>query len=176
LSRIAASLGSDVPFFLHGASSICRGRGEIVRPISRPKPRWVVLILPGFSVSTPAAYRKFDEMWASAADCAVAASAIATEPDWQAWAELSAGPLLARFINDLEAPSFALCPQLAQLRAVVEQTLGRPVMMSGSGSSLFTLFDQEPEALLAAERINECHRVRAIATELAPQVKDDLRV
>src|SRR5689334_13715066 len=40
LSAFAARFGSDLPFFFHGPSSVCRGRGEIVRPIARPAARW----------------------------------------------------------------------------------------------------------------------------------------
>src|SRR5262249_34945189 len=85
LANIAASLGSDVPFFLHGPSSVCTGRGEIVRPIQRPKPRWAVLILPPYALSTQSVYRKFDEL-----RCGERRS-IEIEPPWQQWAELSAG-------------------------------------------------------------------------------------
>jgi 4-diphosphocytidyl-2-C-methyl-D-erythritol kinase len=170
LAQIASTLGSDVPFFLSGPSSVCSGRGEIVQPIARPRPRWAVLILPDYAISTPAVYRKFDEM--RLADRA----AIERQPDWQQWAELSAGPLLARLANDLEPPAFALCPELARLRPQIEQSIGRPVRMSGSGSSLFTLFDENAEALSNAARIEEQHGVRTLTTELAPPaIEDDLK-
>ncbi|HMB95801.1 MAG TPA: 4-(cytidine 5'-diphospho)-2-C-methyl-D-erythritol kinase, partial [Tepidisphaeraceae bacterium] len=130
LSSIAANLGSDVPFFLHGPSSVCTGRGEIVRPISRPKPRAAVLILCSYAIATPAVYRKFDEM--RLGDRA----AIDREPDWQEWTDFSAGPLLQKLANDLEPPAMAICPQLAKLRGEIENLLDRPVRMSGSGSSL----------------------------------------
>jgi 4-diphosphocytidyl-2-C-methyl-D-erythritol kinase len=170
LVRIAADLGSDVPFFLHGPSSVCTGRGEMVRPIARPKPRWAVLILPRYGISTQAVYGRYDEMGAAHQE------AIETKPDWQQWADLSAGPLLARLVNDLEPPAFALCPQLAELRSDIEQAIGRPVRMSGSGSSLFTIFDENDEALSAAARIEQKYGVRAIATQLAPQqIDDDLK-
>jgi len=168
LSGIAASLGSDVPFFLHGPSSVCSGRGEIVQPIAAPKPRWVVLILPDFAISTPAVYRRFDEMGLGDE------SSIRTPPQWQQWADLSAGPLLSRLVNDLEAPAFAICPQLRELHETLEKALGRTIRMSGSGSSLFTLFDEETEAKAAAARIEECCGVLALVTELAPIINDDL--
>jgi 4-diphosphocytidyl-2C-methyl-D-erythritol kinase len=46
--------------------------------------------------------------------------------------------------------------------------------MSGSGSSLFTLFDEREEAIDAAQRIVAAYGVRAIAVELAPMIEDDL--
>jgi 4-diphosphocytidyl-2-C-methyl-D-erythritol kinase len=168
LSGIAATLGSDVPFFLHGPSSVCTSRGEVVMPIRRPKPKWAVLIFPRFAVSTPAAYRVFDEMGLGDPD------SIRTPPDWQQWADLSAGPLLSRLVNDLEAPAFAMCPELASLRLTLEKSLGRTVRMSGSGSTLFTLFDDFAEAESAVARIHECCGLSALATELAPTICDDL--
>jgi 4-diphosphocytidyl-2-C-methyl-D-erythritol kinase len=169
LARLSAALGSDVPFFLFGPSSVCTGRGEIVHPIARPRPRWVVLILPGYAISTPAVYRKFDEMRLGDRD------AIERQPDWKQWADLSAGPLLSRLVNDLEPPAMALCPELAKLRSDIEASIARPVRMSGSGSSLFTLFDENDEALSAAARIEEQYQVRTLATELAPpRIEDDL--
>src|SRR2546430_3028541 len=62
LAPLAAQLGSDVPFFLHGPSSICMGRGEIVHPIARPAPRWAVLMLPEIAMSTPRVYQVFDSL------------------------------------------------------------------------------------------------------------------
>src|SRR5581483_10323700 len=107
-----------------------------------------------YAVSTPAVYRKFDEMRLGTRD------AIERQPEWQQWTDLSAGPLLSRLVNDLEAPAFALCPQLDLLRRQIEESIARPVRMSGSGSSLFSLFDEKPEALWAVERIKGRRGVR----------------
>ena len=62
LAESASQLGSDVPFFLHGPSSICQGRGEIVHPIARPRPRWAVLVLPEIAMPTPRVYQVFDSL------------------------------------------------------------------------------------------------------------------
>lgn len=168
LSGIAASLGSDVPFFLHASSAVCTSRGEIVRPIEKPRPKWVLLILPDFPISTPAAFRQFDQMRLGDS------SSITKQPDWQQWADLSAGPLLAGLVNDLEAPAFALCPQLQSLHAEIQNQLSRIVRMSGSGSSLFSLYDDFAEAKSAAAHIEQCCGVKALVTALCPQIKDDL--
>jgi 4-diphosphocytidyl-2-C-methyl-D-erythritol kinase len=169
LSRIAADLGSDVPFFLQGPSSVCTGRGEIIRKISPPRPRAAVLILCNQAIATPAVYRKFDDMHLGDR------AAIEHEPTWQDWADLSAGPLLQKLINDLEPPAMALCPQLAKLRDEIENLLDRPVRMSGSGSSLFTLFDEMPEAQAAVDRIGTRQDARALAVGIAPVLDDDLK-
>src|SRR5688500_8405446 len=62
MNDLAATIGSDVPFFLHGPSSVCTGRGETVRPTRPPAARWAVLVLPGIAMATAAVYAKFDEM------------------------------------------------------------------------------------------------------------------
>ena len=140
LPQIAMSLGSDVAFFLHGPSSVCAGVGEQVRPIDPPACGWALLILPPFGMPTPAVYRKFDEMKLGRRE------SIDVEPDWSALTQLSAERLLPHLVNDLEPPAFALNPELRRLRDNWEQRLGRPVRMSGSGSTLFTLYDTLDEA------------------------------
>jgi 4-diphosphocytidyl-2C-methyl-D-erythritol kinase len=118
---------------------------------------------------TAAVYRRFDEMGLGFdAD-------IANEPNWDEWSSLPAKDLLVRLVNDLEAPAFELRPDLAALRAEAESKLQRPVRMSGSGSSLFTLFDEDAhEAESAAAGISARLGVNAVAVEMTPAVPDDL--
>jgi 4-diphosphocytidyl-2-C-methyl-D-erythritol kinase len=135
LARIGAALGSDVPFFFYGPSSVCTGRGERVVPIAKPRPRFAVLVFPDLAMSTPAVYREFDRMKLGSA------AAIEGQPDWRRWTSLPARELLPLLVNDLEAPAFVLSPELRELRERIQQIVGRTVRMSGSGSTLFTLSD-----------------------------------
>jgi 4-diphosphocytidyl-2-C-methyl-D-erythritol kinase len=163
LSPIAATLGSDVPFFLHGPSSICQGRGERVTPIPAPAPKFAVLFFPDLSMSTPAVYRKFDELnLGSDRD-------IHNHFDWTQWSRLPAAELLKKLINDLESPAFSLCPQLAKLREQIEDQISQTVRMSGSGSTLFTLADDQSYAnqILAQTKMAP---IRTQAFALAPPV------
>lgn len=158
LSDFASRFGSDISFFLNGPSAVCTGRGEIVRPIASPRPTWALLVLPEISMPTPAVYRRFDEMKLG--------SDVHDEPDWQEWTGLSAEALLPRLVNDLEAPAFSISPELGRLRVEIEQIVGRPVRMSGSGSTLFTLFDDERSAAKAAEMVVNQRGVRAVAVRV----------
>ena len=99
---------------------------------------------------------------------------VTDEPDWRAWAGLGARELLPKLVNDLEPAAFSIRPELDELRLSVERSLGRTVRMSGSGSSLFTLFDEEKEAREAAVQIQVSSRVRVEVAELAPALNDDL--
>lgn len=168
LEAVAARLGSDLSFFFHHPSALCRGRGELVEPIAPPLPRWVLLVMPGIHMPTPAVYRKFDELGLGEED--VERESI----DWKQWCREDSVRLLGRLRNDLEEPAFSLDPRLGDLRKEVEQLLSRTVRMSGSGSSLFTLFDREEEAQIAAETVSGRLKIRAICVELAPIIRDDL--
>jgi 4-diphosphocytidyl-2-C-methyl-D-erythritol kinase len=161
LARIGASLGSDVPFFFHGPSSVCTGRGENVRPIRAAKPRFAVLVFPDLAMSTPAVYRQFDQMKLGSI------GAIEEQPDWQRWTSLTALELLPLLVNDLEVPAFMLSPQLRELRQRIETTIGRIVRMSGSGSTLFTLADHRAEADEAAAAVSRAG-VKCEVFELGP--------
>ena len=170
LAELSARCGSDLPFFFHGGSSICTGRGEFVKPTPPPAVRWGVLVLPKIAMPTPAVYRKFDEL--KLGDDAPLNDSI----DWIACAKLPSEPLLAMLVNDLEKSAFALCPALGNLRRDIELQLSRPVRMSGSGSSLFSLFDTRDEAQRAALDIAATHKIESLAIELASVIDDDLNV
>lgn len=60
LHRIAASLGSDVPFFLVGGTAAARGRGESLTPLPDIPPFWLVVVKPEENVSTAWAYGELD--------------------------------------------------------------------------------------------------------------------
>jgi 4-diphosphocytidyl-2-C-methyl-D-erythritol kinase len=161
LAAVAARLGSDVPFFLHAPSAVCTGVGETVRTTPVPAARWALLILPPMSMPTPKVYQRFDQMKLPDA------RSIEREPDFAAWAILPALQLLPLLVNDLEQAAFDLNPRLSELRKQWQSQLGQPVRMSGSGSTLFTLYDTRAQARAAAK---EGSRV----VELAPDFSDDL--
>jgi 4-diphosphocytidyl-2-C-methyl-D-erythritol kinase len=165
LSAFAARFGSDVPFFFHGPSSACRGRGEFVRPVPAPKAAWALLAMPPFGLATRDVYGRFDETGLGDDD----ALAEAREPDWDEWSRLGARDLLARVGNDLEPAAFSLSPPLAALREALERRLGRPVRMSGSGSTLFTLYDaaEEADAKAAAGEVSDADGTRAEVVSVA---------
>jgi 4-diphosphocytidyl-2-C-methyl-D-erythritol kinase len=182
LHELAQRLGSDVPFFLHGASSVCTGTGEAVRPIGKPAAKWALLILPPFPMPTADVYRRFDDMKLGRA------ANIQDTIDWRHWTQLPAQSLLPLLVNDLEAPAFDLNPDLEKLRRHWEERLWRPVRMSGSGSTLFTLFDEKHDAeaaesasfsgpawLQRASSSRGALALTTLAAPLAPDFADDLR-
>jgi 4-diphosphocytidyl-2-C-methyl-D-erythritol kinase len=157
VARMAARVGADVPFFLrHQLDGItdatCTGRGDIVQPFTAGRRHAVLLILPELHGSTPAVYARFDELPAPPED---------DSPDFAAWSHLPALELLPRLRNDLEAAAFSLHPELGRLREHMEKRLARPVRMTGSGSALFTLYDDRADA--AAQATDQVEQFEQLA-------------
>lgn len=130
LQQLALSLGSDCPFFLYNKPCLGTGRGEQLHPISLPlKNHSWVLVNPGIHVSTAAAF-----------------AAITPQEPAESLGELIQLPPAqwqGRVINDFEMPVFALHPEIA---AIKEKLLSAGAVfssMSGTGSTVFGLFDQK---------------------------------
>jgi 4-diphosphocytidyl-2-C-methyl-D-erythritol kinase len=138
LIELAASLGSDIPFFLMPGAVRCTGRGEILEPVASPPALPVVLLKPSFGVATPDAYKRWKD--------AQPLSGINYDPQPFAWGEL---------VNDLEKPVFMKHLFLAEVK---QWLLDRPettgALMSGSGSTMFAVLKDpaEADALIAAAR------------------------
>ena len=125
LTRLAAELGSDVPFFLAQSAARCRGRGEIVEPIALTRRLRLLLLKPGFGVPTPWAYGR----WKDAQEI----------PGIDYTEQMFEG---MRFVNDLERPVFEKFIVLAQLKTWLRRQPDVAVaLMSGSGSTVFAVLN-----------------------------------
>jgi 4-diphosphocytidyl-2-C-methyl-D-erythritol kinase len=129
LLEIAASLGSDVPFFLYGGTALGLGKGEELYPLPDSKPRHGVLIAPEIHVSTPDAYR---DLSAALGDPLPKLAAF-RQGVWQ-----SPG---FQPVNDFETPVFARHPRLADLKNSLIQKGADLALMTGSGSAIFAFFN-----------------------------------
>jgi 4-diphosphocytidyl-2-C-methyl-D-erythritol kinase len=142
LTDLAAHIGSDVPFSLSGGTALGLGRGEEVYPLADLPRHWIVLLIPGFGVSTTEAYGWYDaERELSRAP---------REPQhvpgpWPSRA--------AQMINDLEAPIAAHHPEIDQMKAALKRAGALAAAMSGSGSTVFGLFQKGRDALKAMQHL-----------------------
>jgi len=159
MGALAARVGADVPFFVDGAgAALVRGRGELIEPLPPPiDPVGVLLCTPPVGASTPMVFRAWDEQ---------PAGGRANDATGQAVADLAhllragvdPGALAdhatsLREANDLWLPAAAVTPGLAALRDSLEQRLERPVLLTGSGSTLFALYASGEAADLIARRL-----------------------
>lgn len=144
LAALAARLGSDVPFFLCSSSAaICRGRGEVVEPLSLPARFWFVIARPPRGLSTAEVFRN-----CRASDVAWSAEELA--------GRLSQGRLDAAaglFHNALQEPAERLCSDVARLKTAFARQPFAGHMMSGSGTSYFGLCRSRRQAQQLAARL-----------------------
>jgi 4-diphosphocytidyl-2-C-methyl-D-erythritol kinase len=142
LRALALRLGADVPFFLDPRPSWVRGIGERIEPVAGVPSLALVLAGPGEPLATKEVFRAYDAL---AAAPAVPGPAPAVRLDDPA--------ALARLLhNDLEAPAVRLCPAIRRLRRELEARGARAVGLSGSGPTLFGVFESRATAEAAAAR------------------------
>lgn len=143
LLRLAAAVGSDVPFFLTGGTALALGRGGEIYPLADVKRLAVVLIKPAFGVSTAEAYRWFDE------DAGRQPSSDSAELD-VAW---PGGPLA--LVNDLQPPVARRHPEVAEMIVGLVRAGASAAAMSGSGSCVFGVL---PQAKVNPRTVRRLHR------------------
>lgn len=133
LEEYAAQLGSDCPFFIENTPKIARGRGEILEPIDISlKGSYLVLINPGIHVGTKEAY-------AGVAPGTPKVNLQEVLQDRNRWK--------AELVNDFEPSIFNNHPEIAQIKKKMYAAGAFYSAMSGSGSSVFGLFDNKPTML-----------------------------
>ena len=157
LHELAAGMGSDINFFLAGSTALCRGRGELVEPVPCRLSATVLLINPGFGISTKWAY----ESWAKAAAGLTptpTSGLTATPPPVtlliRALANDDLAGVAAALFNSLEAPSVGKFPVLDLLKGALRANGAAGAMMSGSGATVFGLFAEAGDAVRAAAQIS----------------------
>ena len=146
LSRIGGALGSDVPFFLHGGRVLGLGRGTELYPLPDGPAEPVLLVTPGFPISTPEAYRTLS---AGLADGAISTSAFEAEV-WQSDGGRFYRGKRESLKNDFEGPAFGQFPELASIQRKLWATGASPAGMTGSGSTMYGVYENH-EALAAAQ-------------------------
>jgi 4-diphosphocytidyl-2-C-methyl-D-erythritol kinase len=144
LTDLAGALGADVPFFLSGGTALGLGRGDEIYPLADLPRHWVVLVFPGFGVSTRDAFAWYAE------ERALGRVSV-REPQYVPgpWPSRA-----AQMINDLEAPIARRHPEVDQMKSTLRRAGALAAAMSGSGSTVFGLFQRRIDAVHAVERMS----------------------
>ena len=148
LAEIGAQVGSDVPSLVMGGSVIMEGRGEKVTPLFNLQPSTFNLILvnPGVHSSTKEVY--------GACEARALSDENATAKMVAALGEGDVGKIAAALMNDLQAPAVKLHPEIADALVSLRTAGVVGAMMSGSGSSVFGLVENESEARRISSEMN----------------------
>jgi 4-diphosphocytidyl-2-C-methyl-D-erythritol kinase len=143
MEGLGAAIGSDVPFFLSSAAAVVSGRGEKVEPIPARDDFALVIAFPGFPVATVGAYALLDKERPDAS--------IEADPGRLELVSAYRGDIrLWPFFNSFEAVVGASRPEILAAKGIMSRAGASFSAMSGSGSSIFGIFEggKEKESAL----------------------------
>lgn len=142
LLDIALSLGSDVPFCFYGGSALCEGRGELLTPINIPGERFFVVAIGRERLSTARAFAEYDIM--STAPTHYTDALIKAVSDGK-------NDLEKYFGNCFSSVCGMLCPESQRLISLLCASGAKCAHISGSGPSVFAVYESESAAVLARD-------------------------
>ena len=136
LVQIAEGLGSDVPFFLFGGTACATGRGNVIESLEDSPPKHLLVIKPNASISTAKAY--------SALNRAALTSSDSKPILFRSQASNSSASIdLNGLHNDFEPTVFQLEPEIERAKVALLKSGARAAMLSGSGSAVFGIFENQ---------------------------------
>lgn len=128
LARAALSLGADVPFFLIGGTAVGEGIGEHVTPVNIPSDYELLLVNPGFRVSTATVFQEYSR------------TLTGRTREGRLWRELRETRQIRDLLhNDLQSAAERLCPEIREMLGELARTGFAHRSMSGSGPTVFGL-------------------------------------
>ncbi|MBR2779146.1 MAG: 4-(cytidine 5'-diphospho)-2-C-methyl-D-erythritol kinase [Firmicutes bacterium] len=178
MCAIGSRVGADVPFSILSllaalkqqnssvvpegaevsAAALAEGIGEILTPLP-PLKMWTILVKPHFSVATKEVYKALDQI------------SIQKHPDTESvLLGMNTGnivPLREGMANVLEEVTLVQRPEVAEIRAIMQQHCPDMTMMSGSGPTVFSLFPGKKAALRAYAQLQSELKDHACSIYLA---------
>ena len=143
LRKLAAKVGADVPFLVTGGCALCKGMGEILTPTENGLTGYVLLKKPDFGISTPEAYRLFDEKKLPFGNSSEAVMNKLSNSE----------SIYGLLSNDLEKA--VANPEILELKKEIVELGGSDSLMTGSGSCVYGLFDYKRVAEHVGRLIKE---------------------
>jgi 4-diphosphocytidyl-2-C-methyl-D-erythritol kinase len=150
LQKLSLSLGADVPFFISPQPVRARGIGERLTALGKLPRLWAVILYPRFPVSTAWVYGKLPRKL--------------TKPSANTSINLllrNADGLRQLLVNDLETVTVGRCAELAVLKSRLAEEGAIGALMTGTGSSVFGLFNSRPKAERAFRRLHKANGAEA---------------
>ncbi|MBI2858096.1 MAG: 4-(cytidine 5'-diphospho)-2-C-methyl-D-erythritol kinase [Chloroflexi bacterium] len=140
LSRLAQSIGSDVPFFIQGGTALAAGRGEIIAPLKKPAEGWILLLHPALPILEKKTARLYGAL------TPVAFSGGERTLNLQRRTENGMPVQDAGLYNAFDQVAEALFSGLKELRSNSEEIIARRLHLAGSGPALFAWYATKNEA------------------------------
>jgi 4-diphosphocytidyl-2-C-methyl-D-erythritol kinase len=142
LEKMALFLGADVPFFIRARPARARGIGERLEPIKKLRRFWLVIVYPGFPVSTAQVFKTLGSTLTKLpVNTSIPSSLTSVEK------------LAGLLFNDLESVTLKRYPKLRLIKEALLHEGAAGGLMSGSGSSIFGVFASKRQATRALRRL-----------------------
>jgi len=165
LARIGAEIGSDVPFFIYGPFSLIEGRGEKISPLAPPDSAALLLVKPDIPVSAAWAYRalKAEKLTKKSIDIKLFCHNL-SQRDYFSLKDM--------VFNDLEDAVIAAHSEIGGIKTLLLSHGAVIACMSGSGSTVYGVFNSGEEALDASGHIsnNWCKVVNTLGANNKPEI------
>ena len=159
LILIASKLGSDVPFFLFSPCAIGRGRGEILESVNSSIKFYILMVYPGFSVSTALVYENLKlKLTKRQNNISILKNFLL---------QLEYAQLGANWSNDLEPIVFQEHPGLSEIKKGMLALGAKGALLSGSGSTVFGIFDNPEIAKNAYAQLDRADLTLFLAESVA---------
>ena len=171
LCRLGAELGSDVPFFFYGGTALGCGRGTDITPEGDIEEKFLLIITPAVSVSTAAAFAQLNKPRLTKFSPKSILKLCRDEAEKQRLRQSDPQ-------NDFEPVIFKIEPEIARVKKKLLETGARSALLSGSGASVFGIFDTEEtrQATLKAIENERDWRRFAVATVSREVYSEALKV
>lgn len=149
LVTMAATLGSDMPFFFSGGTALAEGRGEIISPLPDMIPSFVVLLMP----HVPRPESKTAAMYSRINSGDFTSGGITND----VVARLTRGEPVRScdLFNVFEKAAFEAFPGLKEFRDEFQESARKPVQLAGAGPALYALFNDGHEAAIVYKTLEE---------------------
>lgn len=156
LMKMGGRLGADVPFCIMGGTALATGTGTDLRPMPTVPEMELVMVTPEIAVSTKDVYSRYTpELVKQWPDLASMERAICGN---------DVNGIKKNLVNVLEPITLHYYPQVAEAKRRMEEVGVRPVVMSGSGPTLFAIVDSKELADQYAEKLSHLEIGRVIRT------------
>ncbi len=162
LAFLAAKLGSDVPFFLHGGTALAEGRGERITPLKRTLMNWIVLLFPEVAIPDKKTARLYGELSAKSFTTGDLTKGVVRRIE-------TGLPLEdADLCNVFDDAAGVIFPGLEEFRKTAERKIGQRLHLAGSGPTLFAWCKEETNAMGIRQRLIAEDHSTHVARTTAP--------
>ncbi|MDO8527992.1 MAG: 4-(cytidine 5'-diphospho)-2-C-methyl-D-erythritol kinase [Deltaproteobacteria bacterium] len=157
LAEIGVKLGADVPFFIYDGPALVEGIGDEIKPLDKLPNLWIILVNPGVHVATPWAYSAWDNRRSvqnvSASSCEPGKNL--TEKNQSVRSRHTLEEVIQVLHNDFESVVIPEYPEIQRVKEALLKAGALGALMSGSGSTVFGLFETKETRDNAVNKIEK---------------------